>query len=276
MKLPLVFGSVSRELGPGSARTSEQRTGARGFLTALLRARGSGDRSAIPRPVPRSQQLGWAAADSTGGLPERPAIQAAEATPGPAVPPPGLIKIEPGKWYDPNTREIWTSTEAGWQNQGPAQEIPKTVKVAPGMEVPFALHLAARYWGVRTVPGAGFFLGGQFVRGKADTWRRQPTDEELAFGQMLMQAEGLDPRLRPQTANPREYFRDLNLYWQLVQEVGVPRTPQEAEAFWWQYQWREWHKKVSYAQAVGMDPSIYPPPDRWPEVLDTIGKPPAG
>lgn len=198
------------------------------------------------------------------------------SSPAPAVPPAGLIRIEPGRWYDPRTRETWANDTGQWVNQGVASEIPKTVQVAPGMEVPLGLHLAARMWGVRTLPGVGFFAGGQFIRGKPDQWRRQPTQDELAFGQMLMNLDDLDPRLRPHDPNPRTYFRDLNLYWEMVRTRGVPQTAQEALDFWWEYQWREYEKKVAYAQAVGWDPSIYPPPDRWSEVLDRVGAPSEG
>lgn len=194
----------------------------------------------------------------------------------PAVPPAGLIMIQPGRWYDPQTREIWTNDTGQWVNQGVASEIPRTVEVAPGMEVPLGLHLAGQMWGTKTVPGVGFYAGGKFVRGTPDQWRRQPTQDELAFGQMLMNAEGLDPRLRPHDPNPRTYFRDLNLYVELIHERGVPQTPQEALDFWWDYQWREYEKKVAYAQGLGMDPSVYPPPDRWSEVLDSIGRPSEG
>ncbi len=226
-------------------------------------------------------------AGRAGGAVFRPPAQAgpvagqdlpapAASSPAPGVPPPGLIRLEPGKWYDPRTREIWTNDTGQWVNLGVASEISKTVQVAPGMEVPLGLHLAARMWGVRTLPGVGFFAGGQFIRGKPDQWRRRPTPEELAFGQMLVNHPELDPRLRPADPNPRTYFRDLNLYWELVRTRGVPQTPQEALDFWWEYQWREYEKKVAYAQAVGMDPSIYPPPDRWSEVLDSIGRPSGG
>lgn len=270
MKTPVIRGralaAVDRAETAGSPLTSKSKVGFRAALDKLRDAPAA-TRAGRSRRVPPDRPA-TPVASASFSLSSSPA---SDATSG--VPPAGLIKIGPGKWYDPRTREVWLSTDQGWQNQGVAEAPPATVTVAPGMEVPFALYLSARYWGTPTIPGVGFMLGGQLVRGDEYQWRRNPTQEELAFGQALMQAD-IDPRFKPHDPNPRAYFKDKQLYWDLIQSRGVPTTPQEAAEFWWEYQWREWAKKVEYAQAVGMDPSIYPPPDRWSEVLDRIGRPP--
>lgn len=269
---------VSPLLVRQSGRRSEPRQAAPGGgFRALFRRVSGRSTGQIQEPAAGLAQGAVFRPPVQVGAPAQQAIPGQPASaPDPAVPPVGLIRTEPGKWYDPRTREIWTNESGQWINQGVAPEVPKTVKLAPGMEVPLGLHLAARMYGVKTLPGVGFFAGGQFILGKPDLWRRQPTQDELAFGQMLMNLEGLDPRLRPTDPNPRTYFRDLDLYWEMVRSRGVPQTPQEALDFWWEYQWREYGKDVAYAQAVGMDPSIYPPPDRWSEVLDSVGTPSEG
>ncbi len=264
----LFFGLAAQKLDLRAQRTAASPATARPRAPEVRTPATRGPRTSVGSPVVRPP-----VADKTAA-PEVPAPAGASADSATAVPPFGLIKIEPGKWYDPRTREIWTSTGEGWVNQGVASEVPKTVKVAPGMEVPLGLHLAGQLWGVRTVPGYGFFAGGQFVRGTPGEWRRSPTQEELAFGQMLMAAEGIDPRLRPHDPNPRTFFQDINLYWELVRSRGVPQTPEQAVDFYWEYQRRAYEKDVYYAQAVGWDPSIYPPPDRWSEILDQVGRPP--
>lgn len=217
----------------------------------------------------------------------------AQAQGTPATPPPGLIKVglsEPGSntsglWWDPATNTYWTGdyTTGQWYSLGQAQERPEAVQVAPHIEVPLGLY-AMKHVGLgvrRTVPGAGAWVGGQFVQagnaGQARRiWQNQASPEELAFMQVLSSVlpHPLLQRGAAAHTNPREYFRDDQVYADLLRERGVPQTPEEAVAFWQEYQRRVYEKKVQYARIVGLDPNIYPPPDTWPDVLDQVGKPP--
>lgn len=242
-----------------------------------------------PRTTPASAQASPPAANTHAPAPGS-GTQAQDTA---ATPPPGLIKValaEPGSdtsglWWDPDTNTYWTGdyTTGEWRSLGPAQERPNTVQVAPHIGMPLGLY-AQKLVGLgvrRVMPGVGAWVGGQFIRAKDAAqakriWQNQASLEELAFIQTLPSVLP-HPQLQRQAAaytNPREYFRDDEVYADLLLERGVPRSPEEALAFWQEYQQRVYEKHVRYAQIVGLDPSIYPPPDRWPDVLDQVGKPP--
>lgn len=145
-------------------------------------------------------------------------------------------------------------------------------KVPPGIaEIPTNILMAAHLWGLRTIPGVGAFIGGQLKRGGLESWSRDTTEAELAFGRLLMESSEIDPKRRPATPNPRQYFADHELYVQMIRERGVPQTPEEAASFWWEYQWREYEKKVAYALAVGWDPGLIPVPGHRGQSASTIG-----
>jgi|GEM_PF-4509041 len=236
--------------------------------------------------------LAWASGPGGGTrAPAGTVSPAGQGTPG--MPQGGLIKVklaEPGGttsglWWDPETNTYWTGdcTTGQWYNLVQAPDRPQTVQVAPHIEMPFNIYAAKTYWPgavKKTAPGAGAFIGGQFVKAKsADQarriWQNQASDAERAFMQMLPSVlpGPLFQKHAASYTNPRDYFRDTEVYMAMLQERGVPQTPEEALAFWQEYQWRVYAEKVRFAQAVGLDPGIYPPPDRWPDVLDQAGKP---